>query len=99
MINNAWCDQRNVHFVESFCPPDLEYLIISCRPLWLPREISRVTVTAVYIPPQANTDLELGKLYEAVNRQEAASIVVGDFNKANFREVAPKYFQHISCST
>ena len=30
---------------------------------------------------------------------EAASIVVGDFSKANFREVAPKYFQHHSAHT
>ncbi|KAI4894725.1 hypothetical protein NFI96_008424 [Prochilodus magdalenae] len=53
---------------------------------------------------EADTDLTLGKLYEAVNRQEAARpeaacIVVGDFNKANFRKVAPKFVQHVSCST
>ncbi|KAI4893672.1 hypothetical protein NFI96_008713 [Prochilodus magdalenae] len=104
MINNAWCDQRNVHFIESFCSLDIEYLIILCRPRWLPREISGVVVTAVYIPPQADTELALGKLYEAVNRQEAAHpeaacIVVGDFNKANFRKVAAKFVQHVSCST
>ncbi|KAI4880523.1 hypothetical protein NFI96_016340, partial [Prochilodus magdalenae] len=74
-INNAWCDQRNVHFTESFCSPDI-----------------------------ADTDLALGKLYEAGNRQEtvrpeAACIVVGDFNKATFRKVAPKFVQHVSCST
>ncbi|KAI4883365.1 hypothetical protein NFI96_001066 [Prochilodus magdalenae] len=103
MINNAWCDQRNVHFIESFCSLDTEYLIISCRPRWLPREISGVIVTTMYIPPQADTDLALGKLYEAVNRQETArleaSCIVGDFNKANFRKVAPKFVQHVSCST
>ena len=27
VMNNAWCDQRTVHFIESFCSPDLEYLI------------------------------------------------------------------------
>ncbi|KAI4885725.1 hypothetical protein NFI96_026178, partial [Prochilodus magdalenae] len=96
---NAWCDQRNVHFTESFCSPDIEYLTISCRPRWLPREVSGVIVTAVYIPPQADADLTLGKLYEAVNRQETACIVVGDFNKANFRKVAPKFVQHVLCST
>ncbi|KAL6483737.1 hypothetical protein MHYP_G00086090 [Metynnis hypsauchen] len=63
--------------------------------MWLPREISGVIVTTVYIPPHADTDMVLRKLYEAVNRhktvcKEAASLVVGDFNKANFREVAPK---------
>ncbi|KAL6483341.1 hypothetical protein MHYP_G00082130 [Metynnis hypsauchen] len=47
MINNAWCNQKNVHFIESFCSTDLEYLIL-CRPLWLPREISGLPVTIVY---------------------------------------------------
>ncbi len=30
---------------------------------------------------------------------EAAFIVTGDFNKANFRTIAPKYFQHITINT
>ncbi|KAL6460889.1 hypothetical protein MHYP_G00308550 [Metynnis hypsauchen] len=94
MINNAWCDQWNVRFIESFCSPHLEYLIISCIVMWLPREIS-----GVYIPPQYDTDLVLGKLFEAVNSPEATTIAVGDFNKAKFRHLAPKIFQHISCST
>ncbi|KAL6454938.1 hypothetical protein MHYP_G00308130 [Metynnis hypsauchen] len=90
MINNAWCDQWNVRFIESFCSPDLEYLIISCIALWLLREISGAIVTIVYMPPQADTDLVLGKLYEAVKSPEAATIAVGDFNKAKFRDLAPK---------
>ncbi|KAI4891634.1 hypothetical protein NFI96_009482 [Prochilodus magdalenae] len=66
----------------------VKYLIILCRPRW-PREISGVIVTTVYIPLQADTDLALGILYKAVNRQEAthpeaAFIVDGNFNKANF---------------
>ncbi|KAI4898264.1 hypothetical protein NFI96_008433 [Prochilodus magdalenae] len=70
----------------------------------MPREISGVILTPVYIPPQADTDLALGELYKAVNRQEttrpeAACIVVGDFNTANFRKVAPKFVQHVLCST
>ncbi|KAL6454946.1 hypothetical protein MHYP_G00366290 [Metynnis hypsauchen] len=69
---------------------DLEYLIISCIALWLLREISGAIVTIVYMPPQADTDLVLGKLYEAVKSPEAATIAVGDFNKAKFRDLAPK---------
>ncbi|KAI4891120.1 hypothetical protein NFI96_028563 [Prochilodus magdalenae] len=69
---SAWCDQRNVHFIESICSPVIEYLMVPCRLRWLLREISGVIVTAVYIPPQADTDLALWKLYEAVNRQETA---------------------------
>ncbi|KAL6490578.1 hypothetical protein MHYP_G00009230 [Metynnis hypsauchen] len=59
--------------------------------MWLLREISRLTVTALYIPPQADTDLALGKLFEAVNRQEATSIVIGDFNKAEAEKSTTHY--------
>ncbi len=30
---------------------------------------------------------------------DAAFVVTGDFNKANFRTIAPKYFQHITINT
>ncbi len=30
---------------------------------------------------------------------EAAFVITGDFNKANFRTIAPKYFQHITINT
>ncbi|KAL6458368.1 hypothetical protein MHYP_G00335980 [Metynnis hypsauchen] len=68
MISHAWCGQRNVHFIKSFCSPDLEYLIISCRPTWLRRDFRAHCQRRVHP------------------------------TKANFREVAPKFFQHISCS-
>ncbi|GAA6092342.1 uncharacterized protein LOC113651616 isoform X1, partial [Tachysurus ichikawai] len=63
-----------------------------------------VIITAVYIPPQANTDQALKELYRNISEQEtvypdAAFIVMGDFNKANFRTIAPKYFQHITIKT
>ncbi len=32
-------------------------------------------------------------------RPDAAFIIMGDFNKANFRTIAPKYFQHITINT
>ncbi len=44
------------------------------------------------------------ELYGNIREQEtaypdAAFIVTGDFNKANFRTIAPKYFQHITINT
>ncbi len=59
---------------------------------------------AVYIPPQANTDQALKELYGNISEQEttqpdAAFVVTGDFNKANFRTIAPKYFQYITINT
>ncbi len=52
----------------------------------------------------SNTDLALKELYGNISEQETAHpdtafVVTGDFNKANFRTIAPKYFQHITINT
>ncbi len=78
--------------------------ICLCQPFWLPKEFTAITITAVYIPPQANTDQALRELYRNISEQEtthpdAAFIITGDFNKANFRTIAPKYFQHVTINT
>ncbi len=62
-INNLWCDERNIHSIKSFCSPDLEFHTLLCRPFWLPREFTAIIITAVYIPPQANTVQALRELY------------------------------------
>ncbi len=103
-INNSWCDERNIHSIKSFCSPDLEFHMLLCRPFWLPREFTAIIITAVYIPPQANTDQALKELYKNISEQETAHpdtafVVTGDFNKASFRTIAPKYFQHITINT
>ncbi len=103
-INNSWCDERNLHSIKSFCSPDLEFHMLLCRPFWLPREFTAIIITAVYIPPQANTDQALKELYRNISEQETAHpdvafVVMGDFNKANFRTIAPEYFQHITINT
>ncbi len=97
-------NERNIHSIKSFCSPDLEFHTLQCRPFWLPREFTAIIITAVYIPPQANTDQALRELYGNISEQEtaypdAAFIITGDFNKANFRTIAPKYFQHVTINT
>jgi hypothetical protein len=63
MINDSWCDCDNVQELKSFCSPNLEYLI-KCRPYYLPRELSSVIVTAVYIHPiQADTTTTLNEFH------------------------------------
>ncbi len=103
-IDNLWCDERNLHSIKLFCSPDLEFHMLLCRPFWLPRQFTAIIITAVYIPFQANTDQALKTLYGNKSEQEtvhpdAAFVVLGDFNKANFRTIAPKYFQHIPINT
>ncbi len=70
MINNSWCDQKNAHPIQSLCSPDLEYLMLLCQPFWLQREFTEVIITAVYIPPQADTDTALKELYGHLCKQE-----------------------------
>lgn len=70
--NNLWRDEKNTHSIRSFSSPDLEYLTLLCRPYWLPREFTAVIITAVYIPPPANTDQALEGLYGNISQQETA---------------------------
>ncbi len=104
MINKKWCDPRNISILSCSCLPHLEHLSIICRPFYLPREFSSIVVTAVYIPPQADTSLALSKLHDVLSgyinkHPDAACIITGDFNKANLRYVMSNFHQHISCPT
>ncbi len=104
MINKKWCDPRNISILSCSCSPHLEHLSIICRPFYLPREFSSIVVTAVYIPPQADTRLALSNLQDVLSgyinkHPDAAFIIAGDFNKANLKNVMPNFHQHISCPT
>ncbi len=81
-INNSWCDERNLLSIKSFCSPDLEIHMLLCRPFWLPREFTAIIITAVYIPPQANTDQALKEPYGNISEQETvyldAAFIVDD---------------------
>ncbi len=103
-INKKWCGPRNISILSRSCSPHLEHLSIICRPFYLPREFSSIVITAVYIPPQADTSLALSKLHDELSgyinkHPDAACIIAGDFNKANLKKVIPNFHQHISCPT
>ena len=103
------CKQQLVHEskeVSRFCSPEVEYLMISCRPHYLPREYSSIFFVAVYLPPQtdAGTKTALNKLYTAISKQEndhpeAVLIVAGDFNAGKLISVLPNFYQHFKCAT
>ena len=73
-INNNWCTKSNIKEVWWFFSPEVDYLMISCRPHYLPREFSSIFFVAVYLPPQTNTGtkLALNELYMATSKQENA---------------------------
>ncbi len=69
-----------------------------------PWKFSSIVITAVYIPSQAGTSLALYKLHDELSgyinkHPDAASIIAGDFNKANLKKAMPNFHQHISCPT
>ncbi len=83
MINKKWCDPRNISILTRSCSPHLEHLSIICCPFYLPREISSIVVTAVYIPPQEDTSLALSKLHDVLSgyinkHPDSASIIARD---------------------
>ncbi len=95
--------QEYLHSV-AFLLAHLKHLSIICRPFYLPREFSSIVVTAIYIPPQADTSLALSKLHDVLSgyinkHPDAACIITGDFNKAYLKKVMPNFHQHISCPT
>ena len=71
-VNNNWCMKSKE--VRRFCSSEQEYLIISCRLHYLPREFTSIFFVAVYIPPQADagTKTALNELYTAISKQENA---------------------------
>lgn len=101
-LHNDWC--CNSKITARHCCPDLEALSVMCRPFYLPQELSAVTVTAVYIPPDANVSIALNHLLTIVNKlqqdyPEGAHIIAGDFNQACLKYVLPHFYQHVNCAT
>ena len=102
-VNNSYCTISKE--VSIFCSPEVEYLIISCRPHYLPREFSSVFFVVVYIPPQieAGTKTALNVLYSAISKEEndhpeAALLVAGDINAGKLKSVLPNFYQHVKCA-
>ena len=104
--NNSWCTKSNIKEVSRSCSPEGEYLMISCRPHYLPRDFTSVFFEAVYIPPQTDADTKtaLDELYTAISKQEnthpeAVLLVARDFNAGKLKSVLPHFYQHVKCVT
>ncbi|KAI4876114.1 hypothetical protein NFI96_026138 [Prochilodus magdalenae] len=85
-INTEWC--KNSVLVSSYCSPLVEFMIVRCRPFYLPREFTTVLTISVYIPPGANAKDALCELYSAISglqntNPDGLFVVAGDFNHVN----------------
>jgi len=93
----------SIETVESHYSPDLEYLTVRCRPVYLHRKFTVIMVTAVYILPDPNVSTALGELHRVVSTQQSSHLdavhIAGDFNHAKLKSVLPKFNQHLECAT
>ncbi len=101
-VLNDWCSQSRI--IESHCSPDIESMTVIFRPFYLPRELTVVVVTAVYIPPDAKISSALTYLHIIISKHQRAypdgvHIIAGDFNQACLKTVLPKFSQYVKCAT
>ncbi len=101
-INKEWCN--NAAVLSKHCSSLVEFMVVKCRPFYLPREFTAIVIVAVYIPPCANAKDALRELYSAISEQQTNNpdgffIIAGDFNHANLKTVLPKFYQHVNFAT
>ncbi len=101
-INKEWCN--NAAVLSNYCSSLVEFMVVKCRPFYLPREFTVIVIVAVYIPPCANAKDALRELYSAISEQQTNNpdgffIIAGNFNHANLKTVLPKFYQHVNFAT
>ena len=78
----------------------VEYLMISCRPHYLPREFSSILFIVIYLQQQtdAGTKTALNQLYKTQENAhpEAALLVAEDFNAGKLKSIYTKFFTSMS---
>lgn len=78
--------------IEKQCCLKVEFMLLKCRPFYLPREFSAVYICAVYIPPDPNAKMTLIQLNDSINNSLVAHhdcvfIAAEDFDHANLKMV------------
>lgn len=66
--------------------------MVKCQPFYFPREFTTITVVAVYILQELHDGQQTAHL-------DGFFIIACDFNRANLKFVAPKFYQHVNFAT
>ena len=103
-INDRWCNTGHITVKEQVSSKDIELLVVSMRPYYLPREFTQVIVFAVYIPPSANADAACDTLHSVTSslqtqHPQALFLISGDFNHASLSSTLPTFTQYVTCHT
>ncbi len=98
------CSKHVTSFIWFIWISLVEFMVVKCRPFYLPREFTAIVIVAVYIPPCANAKDALRELYSAISEQQTNNpdgffIIAGDFNHANLKSVLTKFYQHVNFAT
>ena len=101
-INLRWCQNYKVR--ERFCNENIEFMSITLRPYYLPREFNKICLIIVYIPNDANYNAARSNLLDQINliqndSPNALKIIAGDFNQANFNRYIINYTQYVKFFT
>ncbi|XP_062919386.1 uncharacterized protein LOC134354363 [Mobula hypostoma] len=105
-INIDWCVNATV--AAKHCSLLAEFLIVKCRPFYLPREFTIMLVAAVYIARSANAKANgneaLGGLHEAISElltthPDSFVVIAGDFNHTSLKTVFAKFLQYVDFKT
>ena len=54
-LNETWC--TNTTILSHSCTPELETLVITCRPFYLPREFGSIVLCATYVLPEVENKI------------------------------------------
>lgn len=89
---------------ETSCNPDVEYLCLSLRPFYLPREFGSILLCVLYIPPNGNVSRAAICISDCIQNQlqrtpGAPVLIMGDFNQCKFESFLPGFFQHVKSAT
>lgn len=84
-----------------------EYMIMKCRPFYLPRRFTTILLTSVYIPLTSNSseiNAALNELYQAISEQQDTHpdgflILIGAFSHGMLTSVHPKLYQLVDFTT
>lgn len=103
-VNERWCHPDHVTVKQRVCDVNIELLVVICWPYYLPREISHVVVTVVYIQPSANGKLATETVSQMIHDLQRSSpdalfIITGDFNHCSLSATLPSFRQMVECPT
>lgn len=59
-----------MEIVSSHCSESIEFLMLKCRPFYLPREFTAISITAGHIAPSANKNYALSTLYQSISMMQ-----------------------------